>query len=379
MGNNRLTHIILYSLPVVIVLSNIELFASNSIRKALLYFLFGTLVFSYGLKSLSRFSNRFKPLLVVTFLTMLYMMLIKHLPFTEDFVMYILMDLGMLLIGAGVAVFDDKKVFERLIKIYVYISAFSCLYYRSNYDVSVVYGFELKHSMAANVIFAMWIIITKRYIFPKYMWFIVLALHIFAILNLNSRSAIVSMISGLLFLAYFKRIDIYTFCKRHKSIFLFSIVILLIIIPFVLSVLSEALRLDVLNERGAESYSADRIPMIIEGLDYYTLDYFLFGIYGESILPKEFYIECFPLEIVIKYGVFGGFFYFLWLYIVSNNIIKKGKDAILAILCLVSLFVISLFTQHAPIGPGTAYSFGWLIVGYYTHFIKPYNKNAVKN
>ena len=114
-------------------------------------------------------------------------------------------------------------------------------------------------------------------------------------------------------------------------------------------------------------YSADRIPMIKQGFEYYN-GYELFGIANKNIAPQNFYIECFPLDILVQIGIVGFILYCVWFVIIWERYFDKGSilgSRRLAKVIIFALCIIGLFSANAPMGPGTAYSFGWLIVGMY--------------
>jgi O-antigen ligase len=155
--------------------------------------------------------------------------------------------------------------------------------------------------------------------------------------------------------------------KRKFILVVGGVIAFICVLPNAIASFSKVMRIDALKSIGLSDYSADRIPMIQEGFEY-VRGHELFGIANKGIASSNFYIECFPIDIYVQLGCVGLLLYLLWFGIITKKLFKKSRfkdGSDLAKVIYMTILVVSLFSANAPMGPGTAYSLAWLVIGMY--------------
>lgn len=365
----KIRHVILYILSIILVVSNLGIITNNQLRKGILYLAFALLILIYFIMSRCVIEKKFAALSVVSFAIVAYLLIIKKFSPSADRVIFMIMDLGMIWIGIGISKYEDGDFINRLFCCYVITCVVSGIYYLFKFDTSLIYGYDLKHCLASNILMAFIILIMGYSKFPKPVWGVSFIVLIITIFNLNSRSTIIGLIVTfvLLIIVEWKHICDFLSRRKYLGIIIIGIPTIIIISGKIMNRIKLALRLDTLSTIGISRYSADRISMIKQGFEYYNGNE-LFGIANKNIAPQNFYIECFPLDILVQIGIIGFILYCIWFIIIWKRCFGKeivlGSRSLAKVIIFV-LWIIGLFSANAPMGPGTAYSFGWLIVGMY--------------
>lgn len=369
MQGEKLRHAVLFMLSIILVISNLGIITNNQLRKGSLYVAFVLLILVYFIMSRCIIEKKFAVLSVVSFVIVAYLLTIKEFSPSADRVIFMIMDLGMIWIGIGITKFENDDFINRLFCCYVITCVISGIYYLLKFDTSLIYGYDLKHCLASNILMAFIILIMGYAKFPKPIWAVAFIVLLITIFNLNSRSTIISLLGTIILMIIVEWNHIRDFLSRRKyfGIVIVGIPAIIILSGKILNRIKIALRLDALATMDISRYSADRIPMIKQGFEYYN-GYELFGIANKNIAPQNFYIECFPLDILVQIGIVGFILYCVWFVIIWERYFDKGSilgSRRLAKVIIFALCIIGLFSANAPMGPGTAYSFGWLIVGMY--------------
>lgn len=349
-----------------LVTSNLGLFSDNAGRKILLYSSFAyILVYSI-------ITNK-KSIGVLTKLTMIviviaaYEMIFKSITFTDDWVIFLFMDLGMIWIGYFMRQNKDYNSFRFLLRVYIIVCAFACAYSITTFDITNAYEFGLKNSQTPLYLLATIILLLDKDEFPRALHWPLLALTILTILRMNSRSNVIALLICMVYILYRNRkiVKAYIIDGKHKFVGFAVMCCGLYYSSRILSTISSALRLYTLSEVGLERYSADRIPMILAGLRYFDESPF-FGIYNTNPMLSEFYVECFPIEVLVQLGIIGALLYITWFSALGRCLNQHSVVAgNLGIVCFTAMLVVSLFESNAPMSPGTTYGFAWIVIGYH--------------
>lgn len=300
-------------------------------------------------------------------LILIYLVTIKEMDLTSDRVVFIILDLGMIYIGKAMIDNEDVRIVNNVLKIFTAVCTFSCVYYLLNFDTTLIYGYQLKHCLASNILVSFLLLLFKNVFSNSKLRIILLALHIYTIFALHSRSTIVGLIASCAIALVLYRSTIIETIKNRKYFIAFVILVLLIIAftPRIKQIIITGLRLDTIQSIGIERYSADRIPMVNQGFVYFVGNE-LFGIANQGIAQHNFYIESFPIDILIQLGIIGFFLYFIWFALVIRGLSGKLNvtcNNSISKIVFIAMFSIGLFSANAPMGPGSAYAFAWVIIG----------------
>ena len=358
----NISKILFYIFTITLVISNLSLFSNNIIRLLVLYVLFAGFAIYYLFKSNFKIPVSFVILVFVALLIEFYLILVKDYSYSNDRVIFLIMDIGMLWIGYNAR---KENYYNNILKIYVLSCVFSSIFYLLKFDTSLTYGYGLKHCLAVNIIFAFFIVLIKKDLLGIKSKLLCCAVFLFTIINLNSRSGLIGLICCICYLVVTNYLIILKYIKKHIIPTLCGITLVVFFIQKIIGAIYVALRFDSLQSISLDRYSADRLPMIREGLLLFK-DSKLFGIGNTSIIPQSFYVECFPIDVLVQLGFVGFILYFIFYLILFILLFKNkyhGSNLLLAKACFIASLIISLFSANAPMGPGTAFSFMWFLIG----------------
>lgn len=361
----RLT--VIYLFIMIIVISNLQVISNNAIRKLILYCTFIFLIFYYSLKCKISISKKSVFIALIVIFIEFYLILIKKYPLSHDRVIYLFMDMGMMYIGYNIFKYEDNKFINKVLKFYIIVCCFCCIYYLFKFDTNIIYGYDLKHCLAPNILISLIITIYNKSEIRKKMRLILIIIQVYTLLNLNSRSTLVGMIIAFLYILIKNRKRLIKFFTNSKriAILIFVLPIVIYITYMLMISIYYGLRLDTLKQISIEAYSADRFYMIKYGLELFN-NARIIGVGNTVYIPIGFYVECFYLDILVQLGIIGvvayGFLFILILYSFNS---KKINDKFIemSICSILAGLSIGVFSANAPMGPGTAYSFLWLLLG----------------
>ena len=365
--NIKLKTLLWYTLILILVISNFDFFSNDFIRKGILYILFIGFVIYYLFLNHMTIPKSIVQIAVCSIVIIFYVGIVKGYPLLHDRIIYVVLDVGMIWLGFNVKKNEGEYSVNRILKFYIYVCSFSCIYYLFNFDTSIVYGYDLKHCLAGNILISSIILLLNKVKLNKKLRAILFILHLYTVLNLNSRSTIVSLLISFFVFLYLRRKSVLSYFNTRIRILslVLSVPFLFLFLFILIDQISDALRLDFLHNHSIVEYSSDRIPMIISGIKYVKQN-LLLGVGNTGLVSDGFYVECFPIDILVQLGIIGVVLYSTWFYIIckhifTSSLVVQGND--LAIVCFVAIFVLGFFQATAPMGPGTAYSFAWIIVG----------------
>ena len=155
----NISKILFYIFTITLVISNLSLFSNNIIRLLVLYVLFAGFAIYYLFKSNFKIPVSFVILVFVALLIEFYLILVKDYSYSNDRVIFLIMDIGMLWIGYNAR---KENYYNNILKIYVLSCVFSSIFYLLKFDTSLIYGYGLKHCLAVNIIFAFFIVLIKK-------------------------------------------------------------------------------------------------------------------------------------------------------------------------------------------------------------------------
>lgn len=363
----KFRHLLIYLLPIILVVSNLGIFSNNILRKGALYSIFAILIITYLFITNFIVTKRFFALCCTTLFILLYLIVVKGMSITNDRVIFIILDLGMIYIGKCMIENEEERIVDNVLKTFIAVCTFSCVYYLLNFDTTLIYGYQLKHCLAANILISFLLLLFSNKLSNKKIRVILIILHIYTIFALHSRSTLVGLLLACMIALFLNRGFILAKLKQ-KRYFIGIAILLLICLPFVPRIKQlfiSGLRLNTIQSIGIERYSADRIPMIRQGLEYFTGNELL-GIANKSIVQSSFYIESFPIDILIQLGIVGFLLYVVWFALITAGLKTKNassRETIISKITFIALLSIGLFQANAPMGPGTAYAFAWVIIG----------------
>lgn len=223
-----------------------------------------------------------------------------------------------------------------------------------------IYAFQAKNSMGQILLNAMIIIITcfnTKNNSVRSLIYLPMILIVIILFMLKSRATLL----GLFFV-----IAYYIFKYNNSKIRIAAFIITLCIIVYVFT-----------NQRAYEIIVenilfASRDASNINDLSSGRLGLFLIELKKISVSPilgsGNFYMDCFPLMMIVQYGFVGATIIFSFLFKISKIVTSDFKPRINLNLAIYLLFwtsmINSMFEAQAPFGPGIKCFLVWLIFGF---------------
>ena len=360
----KLLRLSLFSvLILLLVTSNLGLMQDDPYRKSILYGVFAVLLMQAICSTSKTGMHIFSRIFAITILIIFYEFAFKDIPILDDWILPLVMDVGMFLIGMHVFEKGDMK---RLFQIYVSVCSIAALYSILSFDSSDIYGFGLKNNQAPIYLIASVLLVMNAEGFKTWLNRILLAINFLAIFSINSRSNMLGLVLIILYVIVKEWKNYKKYLRSWKVLLVASLCIIGIIryIENLIQFFSVAFRLTYLRDEGLERYSSDRITMIKDGFKYFSGNEFL-GIFNTYVAPPNFYIESFPIDCLVQLGIVGALLYFFWFKSVSYYLFRKNAD-IVGKMCFLVMMIVCCFESNAPLSPGTTWGFAWIMVGFYS-------------
>lgn len=221
------------------------------------------------------------------------------------------------------------------------------------------YAYESKNSLGQILLSGVLIAIVniRKGSKIKLMYIVISVLIIVVVFMLKSRATIL----GALFLLFY-----YAFKYNNKKVR--RLILMLTILAIVFLLFNDKAYNIVVNDimfasrrgDGLDTISSNRLSYIAQILPLFS-DHIFFGI-GEK------YLDCFPIIIVIQYGILGAAIVFAFLFNVfrfTTFKIKHTNPIHLTTFLLFAIFMInSLFEAQPPFGPGVKCFLLWMMFGF---------------
>lgn len=258
-----------------------------------------------------------------------------------------------------------------ILRVYCLAMFISCIGYLIFWSSKGAYGYVLKNNFSPMILFSVLILFhMKGVIFRhKLVNYGILLFQLFVIFMTNCRS--VALSSCILIFAFLIK-EILRLFKQGVNRNYFFGVALLVIIVFIFKdqiwqIIHDGLRLSILEKSGAEKYSANRLPMIVNGLSLWSKNLLTMA-FGA---PSGGYVECFYIDTLTYRGIVGlGLFCTYFISVIRNMILglKNTRDenknvAVVGISVFVAALIIGVFEAGAPFVQGSTYFIMWFLVG----------------
>ncbi len=259
-----------------------------------------------------------------------------------------------------------------VLKVYCLVMMVSGAYYMVVYAEGGAYEYALKNNFSPMLLSSVIIIFfLRKKLFKRQLFaWAMLIFQMVVIFSTKCRSVALTTLILIVACALYY---VYTNVKSGKlkgGFILTFTALTVLIVSFwnqIWETVYNGLRLGILEESGAEKYSANRLPMIEYGLEKWTDSFRNFIIGAES----GTYVECFYIDTLTYRGIIGVTLFvaaFITILVMlgkelnrlkdkDNQIVKMGLGVFVA-----SLFI-ALFEAGAPFVQGSTYFIVWFCVG----------------
>lgn len=258
-----------------------------------------------------------------------------------------------------------------ILRVYCLAMFISCIGYIIYWSTTGAYGYALKNNYSPMILFSVLILFhMKDDLFKqKLITYGILLFQLFVIFSTNCRSVAFST-CFLLMCFLLKHISQLIKWRVNRNYFFGVILFAIIVFVFkdqLWKIIYDGLRLSILEESGTEKYSANRLPMIANGLRLWSENP-LTMLFGAS---SGGYIECFYIDTLTYRGIIGLGLFLSYFASVLRNLFfsysktcKENKNlAGLGISVFIAALLIGVFEAGAPLIQGSTYFIMWFLAG----------------
>ncbi|MCD8314349.1 MAG: hypothetical protein LUD44_01735 [Firmicutes bacterium] len=273
-----------------------------------------------------------------------------------------------LLIGSSFFYIYKKEIYIAL-KTFCFFITISCIYYMFTYSSLGAYGYALKNNFSPMILFSVLILHTlrKEWFRHQAIAWIVILFQIFVIFSTDCRSVAVTTLAFIIWFGIQALRKIKSSSRNYLLGAVFIVVLIFVFRNQLSDLIYSGLRLGILEESGAEKYSANRIPMIINGMTLWSESVFnvVFGASSGS------YVECFYVDTLVYRG-FIGLVAFVALFIkiikeliycISSTVTEYFDFSKIGLYVFIAGLMIGIFEAGAPFVQGSTYFIMWFLIG----------------
>lgn len=273
-----------------------------------------------------------------------------------------------LLIGSSFFYIYKKGIYIAL-KTFCFFITISCIYYMVTYSSLGAYGYALKNNFSPMILFSVLILysLRKEWFRHQTIAWVVILFQIFVIFSTDCRSVAVTTLA---FIIWFGIQALRKIRSSSRNYLLGVILVVALIFVFrnqLLDLIYSGLRLGILEESGTEKYSANRIPMIINGMTLWSESVFnvVFGASTGS------YVECFYVDTLVFRGLIGLVAFVVLfikiikelIYCISTTNTEYFDFSKIGLYVFIASLTIGIFEAGAPFIQGSTYFIMWFLIG----------------
>ena len=224
---------------------------------------------------------------------------------------------------------------------------------------TVEYAYASKNSIASiiggTIVIAIFNYIPQNKI-CKILYISIIVVLVIVEFMLKSRASI----AGLLFVVVYVAI-VYKNKHIRYGVFIGAVIVVLFVLinDKAYQIVVENILLNGHETNDISGLSSGRDSMITDAWSHFV-DNPILG-YG------SYYVDCFPVGIIVQYGIVGAFIFSIFLYGLCKPIFKLdklNKIHCTTFLLLMQLLINALFEAQPPFGPGIKCSLLWMMVGF---------------